>query len=106
MPNITEPITECQKCGGELWDNRKNKKNPKGPDFKCKDKDCGDAYWLKTDDSKPVKKSAPRPGITVNALAEKMNDAYEALQLAGFGTELITLDVCYKVAFTVLKDGS
>lgn len=47
MPDVLEPITHCLKCGGEVWDNRKDKKNPKSPDFKCKDKDgCGEGYWL------------------------------------------------------------
>lgn len=30
----------CPKCGGECWDNRNNKKNPKQPDFRCKDTNC------------------------------------------------------------------
>ena len=33
-----DPI--CPNCNGPMWDNRVNKKNPKGPDFKCKDKAC------------------------------------------------------------------
>lgn len=37
----------CASCGGEMWDNRKNKKNPKAPDFKCKDREgCDDAAWI------------------------------------------------------------
>ena len=41
---------KCEKCQSDMWDNRKNKKNPKGPDFKCKDKECGFAVWLKADE--------------------------------------------------------
>ena len=43
----TYPTSEikCPKCGGEMWDNTKNKFNPKAPDFKCKDKDCGGVIW-------------------------------------------------------------
>lgn len=26
----------CPLCGGEMWDNRANKSNPRAPDFKCK----------------------------------------------------------------------
>jgi hypothetical protein len=45
--------TVCPKCNkSPMWDNRKDKKNPKGPDFKCKDKDCGHPIWL---DRKPRK---------------------------------------------------
>jgi len=32
----------CPKCGGEMWDNTTSKKNPKAPDYKCKDKNCVD----------------------------------------------------------------
>lgn len=35
-------VPACPICGGEMWDNRDNKKNPKAPDFKCKDKTCKD----------------------------------------------------------------
>ena len=43
----------CPKCGGPMWDNTTNKKNPKAPDYKCKDVICVDekgfvtAVWLK-----------------------------------------------------------
>lgn len=40
----------CGICGGPTWDNRENKRNPRGPDFKCKDRDsCGAASWLDED---------------------------------------------------------
>jgi hypothetical protein len=40
-PNGQPPKAQvCPKCGGPAWDNRGNKKNPKGPDFTCKDKTC------------------------------------------------------------------
>lgn len=39
----------CADCGGnEFWDNRENKRNPKGPDYKCRDKACNKAGWLKS----------------------------------------------------------
>jgi hypothetical protein len=38
---------ECPVCGGEMWSNAGRKKTPKSPDFKCKDKECGKAVWLK-----------------------------------------------------------
>jgi hypothetical protein len=28
-----------------MWDNRTTKKNPKAPDYKCKNKECDGAYW-------------------------------------------------------------
>lgn len=45
----TEPapdVPDCPDCGGPMWDNRGSKKNPKQPDFKCKDGDCNKAIWL------------------------------------------------------------
>jgi hypothetical protein len=48
-PAAPEPddMIDCPKCGGPLWDNRKDKKNPRGPDLKCRDKDgCDHAIWL------------------------------------------------------------
>ena len=35
----------CPKCQGPMWDNREGKRNPKAPDFKCKDRDCGGVIW-------------------------------------------------------------
>lgn len=35
----------CPKCGGATWDNRLTKKNPKQPDYKCKDKGCEGVIW-------------------------------------------------------------
>lgn len=50
---------QCELCGGEMWDNTVNKKNPKGPDYKCKDKECGHAVWLKPKTTPPATKPAP-----------------------------------------------
>lgn len=35
----------CPKCSGDMWDNRLDKKNPRAPDYKCKDKGCDGAIW-------------------------------------------------------------
>lgn len=37
---------KCPKCGGPCWDNREGKRNPKAPDYKCKNKSCDGAIWL------------------------------------------------------------
>ena len=37
---------QCPKCGGEMWDNRDDKRNPKAPDFKCKDKACLEGEYV------------------------------------------------------------
>ena len=38
-------VPDCPKCGGEMWDNREGKRNPKAPDFKCKDRGCDGVIW-------------------------------------------------------------
>lgn len=44
MPNQTEE-PNCPKCEGRMWDNRETKRNPKMPDFKCRDKECDGVIW-------------------------------------------------------------
>jgi hypothetical protein len=40
-----EHMPNCPKCAGAMWDNRAGKKNPKAPDWKCKDKQCDGVVW-------------------------------------------------------------
>ena len=35
----------CPKCGGRVWDNRLTKRNPKAPDWKCRDRSCDGVIW-------------------------------------------------------------
>jgi hypothetical protein len=35
----------CPKCGGAMWDNRATKRNPKAPDYKCRDRSCDGVLW-------------------------------------------------------------
>ena len=35
----------CPKCGGRVWDNRLTKRNPKAPDYKCRDRSCDGVVW-------------------------------------------------------------
>ena len=35
----------CPKCGGRMWDNRLTKRNPRAPDFKCRDRSCDGVIW-------------------------------------------------------------
>ena len=39
----------CGVCGGPTWDNRRTKKSPKAPDYKCRDPKCAKGAWLNTD---------------------------------------------------------
>ena len=50
----------CPKCGGEMWDNRANKKNPKAPDFKCKAAGCEGVIWPPRDPNAPRAVATPK----------------------------------------------
>ena len=44
----TEALTggpACPKCGGPMWDNRNSKRNPRAPDFRCRNRVCDGVLW-------------------------------------------------------------
>ena len=47
IPSTASPSDEqqCPKCGGRMWDNRLTKRNPKAPDWKCRDRACDGVVW-------------------------------------------------------------
>ncbi len=49
---IASDVPPCPKCGGRMWDNRIGKRNPKAPDFKCRDRACDGVIW-------PARPAAP-----------------------------------------------
>lgn len=57
-----EQESSCPKCSGPMWDNRVNKKNPKAPDWRCKDKGCDGVVWPpKAGSAAPApRRAAPR----------------------------------------------
>ena len=50
----------CPKCGGQMWDNRLTKKNPKAPDWKCKNRACDGVRWP---ERQARQQSAPAPHV-------------------------------------------
>jgi hypothetical protein len=46
-PNTLTDVdaVSCPKCGGRMWDNRLTKRNPKAPDYKCRDRSCDGVIW-------------------------------------------------------------
>ena len=44
-PSVPADVPPCPKCGGKMWDNRLGKRNPKSPDFKCRDRSCDGVIW-------------------------------------------------------------
>ena len=57
-------VPNCPKCTGPMWDNREGKRNPKAPDFKCKDRECDGVIWPKRDASQaqPAAAEGVMPG--------------------------------------------
>jgi hypothetical protein len=45
VPFADAESPSCPKCGGRMWDNRATKRNPKAPDFKCRDRSCDGVIW-------------------------------------------------------------
>lgn len=68
----------CPECNGAMWDNRDSKRNPRAPDYKCKNKNCNGAVW---EDNAQVPATATDAGI--NALRAKIKEAMAALNAAG-----------------------
>jgi hypothetical protein len=66
-----------------MWDNRVGKKNPKSPDYKCKDKECGHAIWL-TDAQKATQSMAPdkkERSIIIQAMLKSVIENYPSKQV-------------------------
>lgn len=51
--------TSCPKCGGRMWDNRLTKRNPKAPDYKCRDRSCDGVIWPPKGTGKPAEAEPP-----------------------------------------------
>ena len=49
-------LPSCPKCGGTMWDNRLSKRNPKAPDYKCRDRSCDGVIWP----ARPAQRRLPR----------------------------------------------
>lgn len=59
MPDTTRTTDEvsCPKCGGRTWDNRATKRNPKMPDYKCRNRTCDGVIWPpRTQKAAPITK--------------------------------------------------
>jgi Rad52/22 family double-strand break repair protein len=52
LPPADEPA--CPKCAGRMWDNRATKRNPRAPDFKCRDRACDGVVWPATNATVPA----------------------------------------------------
>jgi hypothetical protein len=60
------PDPVCPVCSGACWDNRATKRNPRAPDWKCKDRGCAGVIWPPRDSGrnmpgKPGRESSDEP---------------------------------------------
>jgi hypothetical protein len=62
----TEP--SCPVCGGRMWDNRATKRNPRAPDFKCRDRSCDGVIW-------PPKSGAVTPSANGGKPADAVRES-------------------------------
>src|SRR5260221_5639742 len=80
---MTDPVADapsCPRCGGEMWDNRESKRNPRAPDFKCKNRTCDGAVWRK-DGARNVQ--APAAGTAVAGGPAADADGYPLCPICG-----------------------
>ncbi|HWE42605.1 MAG TPA: Rad52/Rad22 family DNA repair protein [Gemmatimonadaceae bacterium] len=61
----------CPKCGGKMWDNRLSKRNPKAPDYKCRDRSCDGVVWPQRGTP-----AAPADGLAVTPAAENAQSGW------------------------------
>ena len=63
-PALALDEEQCPKCGGRMWDNRLTKRNPRAPDFKCRDRSCDGVVW-------PSKSGEQKPAEVASAGSKK-----------------------------------
>lgn len=69
---------DCPKCGGRMWDNRLTKRNPKAPDYKCRDRGCDGVIWparAAAAAGAPAAKPEPAPAPSAKRAAAKRDAA-------------------------------
>lgn len=65
----------CPKCGGRMHDNRLTKRNPKAPDWKCKDRSCDGVIWP----PKAGEKKEPVPAGNFDDFPAALDDQEDSL---------------------------
>ena len=69
-----------------MWDNREGKRNPKAPDFKCKDRGCDGVIWPPRGAASSAPPSAPpsaRPGAGAAASSATRPPAPKPVETVG-----------------------
>jgi len=65
----------CPKCGGRTWDNRLTKRNPKAPDFKCRDRSCDGVIWPAREGGERATTPAPEPAVAAASTTRNGSNA-------------------------------
>src|ERR1700716_1567743 len=74
----------CPKCQGPMWDNREGKRNPKAPDFKCKDRECDGVIWPPRGATAAAAPPAAASAFAANAIApQPPTDGMPACPICG-----------------------
>jgi len=84
VPVATGPLASdepsCPKCGGRMWDNRLTKRNPKAPDYKCRDRSCDGVIWppkagkAETPETSDKPEKAAKSAKTAKTLSEETEE--------------------------------
>ena len=84
----------CPKCGGPMWDNRDSKRNPRAPDFRCRNRMCDGVLWPGQHRAAvPIIGRTPRVGTSGNGSGSAVESRSET---AGNGSNgLSALRRCY-----------
>jgi Rad52/22 family double-strand break repair protein len=67
----------CPKCGGRVWDNRLSKRNPKAPDYKCRDRACDGVIWPSrpsASSTRPTSDAMPVDVLDTTPLGSSLDD--------------------------------
>ena len=78
-----DPVStpSCPKCSGRMWDNRLTKRNPKAPDFKCRDRSCDGVIW-------PARAGGAAPNEGSVAAPAETHSASDSLDTSPLGMSL------------------
>ena len=68
-------LPACPKCGGRVWDNRLSKRNPKAPDYKCRDRACDGVIWPPRTTGTTTTTSRPASGDLAGSAADQLDSS-------------------------------
>jgi len=51
----------CPVCSGRMWDNRSSRRNPRAPEFRCRDRACSGRIWHYTEPDDEPPSGPPHP---------------------------------------------